>query len=135
MSAPFPDGILLSEAFRGGQIMLLRRAVAQAAEAAGLDESRRQDVVLAVDEIITNAVRHGGGSGRLDVWIAGRQLWFRVSDSGPGMPTAVPPPLPPTSALGGRGLWIARKLTDEMDIATGPTGTTVRGAVVLPGHA
>ena len=35
---------------------------------AGLGQSRREDLVLAVDELATNSVRHGGGRGILRIW-------------------------------------------------------------------
>src|SRR4051812_23127240 len=46
----------------------LRTFTEREAEAAGLPEPRVRDLVLAVHEIATNSVRHGGGTGRLRVW-------------------------------------------------------------------
>jgi anti-sigma regulatory factor (Ser/Thr protein kinase) len=129
VNADVPNATLLSEPFAGSHIVLLRRAVAQVAAAAGLDKRRQDDLVLALDELLTNAVRHGGGTGRLDVWVAQGQLWFQVSDTGPGMAAPAPAQLPPTTTLGGRGLWIARSLTDQFDISSSAAGTTVQGAV------
>ena len=121
---------LLKQSFDGGQVGVLRRAVAAHATAAGLSEGRRQDFVLAVDEILTNAVRHGGGGGIVEVWLTSERLWFRVSDEGPGFAVAlVKPPRP--SQLGGRGLWIAGQITDELTITSDTTGTVVVGAVDL----
>jgi serine/threonine-protein kinase RsbW len=122
---------LLSQRFDGAQVAVLRRLVADRAAAAGLAETRRQDFVLAVDEIVTNAVRHGGGGGHLDVWLTADRLWFRVSDGGPGLVTSprVTPPGP--SQLGGRGLWIAGQITDELTITSGTAGTVVVGAIHL----
>jgi serine/threonine-protein kinase RsbW len=130
---------LLSRTFDGDQVALLRRLVSKHATAAGLDESRRQDFVLAVDEIVTNAVRHGGGGGRVDVWLHQGQLWFRVSDTGPGLSAPPAKEAPPATRLGGRGLWIARQITDRLDITTGPGGTTIVGCIAVsqdaPSHA
>jgi serine/threonine-protein kinase RsbW len=121
---------LLNQSFDGEQVALLRRLVAFHATAAGLAEARRQDFVLAVDEIITNAVRHGGGGGILEVWLTRERIWFRVSDEGPGM--AVTPVRPPgPSQLGGRGLWIADQVTDELSISSDAAGTIVLGGVDL----
>jgi anti-sigma regulatory factor (Ser/Thr protein kinase) len=123
-------GHLMKQSFDGRQVALLRRAVSEHAAAAGLAEARRQDFVLAVDEIVTNAVRHGGGGGILEVWLTTDRIWFRVSDEGPGL--AVTPVRPPgPSQLGGRGLWIANQITDELTITSDPTGTVVVGAIDL----
>jgi anti-sigma regulatory factor (Ser/Thr protein kinase) len=124
--------VLLSESFDGGQLAVLRRSVSKHAAEVGLVDTRRQDFVLAVDEVITNAVRHGGGNGRLEVWVAEGRLWFRVSDAGPGFSAALPAHAPEPTLPGGRGLWITSTVTDDLSIATGPLGTTVTGAMVLP---
>jgi serine/threonine-protein kinase RsbW len=121
---------LLKQSFDGGQVGVLRRVVAAHATAAGLSEPRRQDFVLAVDEILTNAVRHGGGGGIIEVWLTVERLWFRISDEGPGFAVAlVKPPRP--SQLGGRGLWIAGQITDELTITSDTTGTVGVGAIDL----
>jgi anti-sigma regulatory factor (Ser/Thr protein kinase) len=121
---------LLKQSFDGGQVGVLRRVVEAHAAAAGLSEPRRQDFVLAVDEILTNAVRHGGGGGIVEVWLTVERLWFRISDEGPGFAVAlVKPPRP--SQLGGRGLWIAGQITDELTITSDTTGTVVVGAIDL----
>jgi anti-sigma regulatory factor (Ser/Thr protein kinase) len=122
--------VLLKQSFDGEQVAVLRRLVASHAAAAGLTEPRRQDFVLAVDEIVTNAVRHGGGGGILEVWLTADRIWFRVSDEGSGL--AVAPVRPPgPSQLGGRGLWIANQITDELTITSDSTGTVVVGAIFL----
>jgi anti-sigma regulatory factor (Ser/Thr protein kinase) len=132
VSHPPPEHVLLSRSFDGGQLATLRRTVAKHAAEVGLLDSRRQDFVLAVDEVVTNAVRHGGGHGRLDVWVAEGQLWFRVSDAGPGLAAPLPAHAPEPTLPGGRGLWITRHVTDDLTITTGPLGTTVTGAMALP---
>jgi len=123
---------LVSRPFGGGDIAPLRAVLGRLVAQAGLAGERSNDFVLAVDEILTNAVRHGGGEGHLEVWVASGRIWFRITDHGSGM-TVEPPTAPPApTQLGGRGLWIARGLTDELRIATGPDGTQVAGAVNLP---
>jgi len=109
--------------------------VAQEADRAGLAEARRQDFILAVDEILTNAVRHGGGAGRLELWIDDGTLWFEITDAGLGFAPASPAGLPSPTQVGGRGLWIAREMTDRLTIDSGPDGTVVRGGISLPAGA
>jgi anti-sigma regulatory factor (Ser/Thr protein kinase) len=134
-SVPEAD-LLPAESFGRGDITRVRHAVAACAAEVGLDGHRLEDFVLAVNEIITNAVRHAGGSGRLRMWACDGQVCCEVSDSGGGIPEhRVDPPGPPaTFVSGGRGIWMARRLCDELTIRTGPTGTTVCVAVALTGN-
>jgi serine/threonine-protein kinase RsbW len=125
---------LLSEPFDHRLIASVRHAVAQLAGAAGLKQQRLDDFILAVNEIMTNAVRHAGGDGVLTLWHQDSALHCAVSDDGPGIP---PEQInghtkPPAFALSGRGLWLARRLCDKLTITTGPGGTTVRLAIALP---
>lgn len=82
--------------------------------------------VVAVNELTTNAVRHGGGSGRLELRRAGRLLRCRISDHGPGIPTADDyTSLPASHAVNGRGLWLARQNTASLNIDSRSTGTVI----------
>jgi anti-sigma regulatory factor (Ser/Thr protein kinase) len=53
------------------------------AVAAGLTVDQARDVVLAVHELAANAVRHGGGTGRLRMLVSAGRLRCQVSDDGP----------------------------------------------------
>lgn len=131
MSEHLVEERLLSRPFEVSQVADVRRLVGNCAASVGLSESARQDFVLAVDEIVTNAIRHGGGRGHLELWTAEGRLWFLVSDEGPGM-TEIPSATPPSpNVLSGRGLWIARQMTDELTISSSSSGTVVTGAVRL----
>ncbi len=81
--------------------------------------------MLAVNELLTNAVRHGGGTGRVAVWCADDTVVCEVSDHGGGLGT-VPEAKPSTDEPGGWGLYLVRELTDTFAITTGPEGTAVR---------
>ncbi len=125
---PIEHALLIADAFDQAQVTELRHSVASCAHAAGLRDERLDDFVLAVNELITNAVRHGGGQGWLRLWAEPGQLLCEVSDHGRGISAQRLDnrnrPTPDTA--GGWGLWLARELTDAMDVATGPAGTTVR---------
>jgi serine/threonine-protein kinase RsbW len=119
---------LLSETFDRDAITALRHSVAACAGAAGLTGDRLDDFVVAVNELLTNAVRHGGGIGRVAVWAADGDVVCEVSDSGGGLAAARPEPAvrPAADTPGGWGLWLAEELTDTFELVTGDDGTTVR---------
>jgi serine/threonine-protein kinase RsbW len=134
---PTAEPTLLAKPFTRGQVTDLRHALTACAQAAGLGDQRLDDFVLAVNELITNAVRHGGGTGQLRLWRAGHALVCEVSDGGAGIGPAQlanhERPAPDTA--GGWGLWLAGQLSDSMKVATGPTGTTVRISTTLDGNS
>jgi anti-sigma regulatory factor (Ser/Thr protein kinase) len=110
----------------------LRHVVAAAAGAAGLAGDALQDFVLAVHELVTNVVRHGGGSGRLRLLRDAVSLSCQVIDYGPGTED-VPIALPRPRTTGRRGLWLAQQLTESMVIDSGPDGTRATVTARLPG--
>jgi anti-sigma regulatory factor (Ser/Thr protein kinase) len=120
-----PDHLL---GFDTWQLVEVRDAVARAARAAGCDGDRVADLVLAVNEVATNAVEHGNGDAHLALWTGpgSRELLCEVHDGGrlvdplPGL--HAPHPSDPR----GRGLWIARQLCDLLHLWGDETGTHVR---------
>ncbi|WP_220449033.1 ATP-binding protein [Nonomuraea mesophila] len=118
---------MLRVSFARGHITGLRRTVTEHAARAGLAGRRLEDFVLAVNEVTTNAVLHGGGHGRLRVWSRDGCLWCEVSDDGPGLPPGWLGDTRPPRGLdfGGRGLWLTRMVCEHVLIVSGPRGTTV----------
>jgi serine/threonine-protein kinase RsbW len=110
-------GAPLQMRFTGADLPRLRLRVGDAAGAAGLDESRREELVLAVYELACNAILHGGGGGSLLLSLVDGSVRCQVSDDGPGFADA--------EAAGG-GLWLARQLSDGIEIEGGADN----GAVV-----
>jgi anti-sigma regulatory factor (Ser/Thr protein kinase) len=103
-----------------------RRLVAREAELAGLGAERREDLVLAVDELTTNSVTHGGGHGTLHISRTGTEIVCEVRDKG-----HISDPLAGTrrrhpEQLTGRGLWVVGCLCDRVQIASSPGRTAVR---------
>ncbi|MFC4534292.1 ATP-binding protein [Sphaerisporangium dianthi] len=71
------------------------------------------DVVLAVDELLANAVTHGEPPIRLSLWAVPGEFCVRVTDHGPGRPRHLDLGL---DALHGRGLAIVAALAHDHGI-------------------
>jgi serine/threonine-protein kinase RsbW len=114
-------------------VTALRHAVTSCAAAAGLTGDRLEDFVVAVNELMTNAVRHGGGTGRVVLWHERQSVVCEVSDRGGGLRASWVdrPERPPVETPGGWGLWLAGELTDTMRVESGADGTVVRVATHL----
>jgi anti-sigma regulatory factor (Ser/Thr protein kinase) len=125
---------LLDRTFGRDEITAVRHHVSSALRAVGLVGDRLQGFVLAVNEVITNVVLHAGGHGRIVLWLAGGSAWCTVTDSGPGIPEHYlsSPEMPEAFEIGGRGIWLAYQLCDEVSVATGPIGTTIGMRIALP---
>lgn len=104
----------------------VRRLAGAAAERARLGRTRREELVLAVDELATNSVVHGGGRGELQMWPTTDGIVCEVRDSGHISDPLVGARAPRPGQLGGRGLWVAGQLCDHLEIASSPGRTVVR---------
>jgi anti-sigma regulatory factor (Ser/Thr protein kinase) len=113
-------------AFTRERLGELRRFVAQGATEASLDPARIGDLVLAVNELATNSVRHAGGAGTLRIWREGDMLLCDVLDQGHISLPSVCPIAPEPTQITGRGLWIVGQLCDLVQIHTSHRGSVVR---------
>lgn len=103
-----------------------RRFVAEQAATEEVDSERADGLVLAVDEVVTNALRHGGGRGVVRAWGEGGGMICEVSDAGTISDPMVGRVRPDVNELGGRGLWIANHFCDLVQIRSSRAGTVVR---------
>jgi anti-sigma regulatory factor (Ser/Thr protein kinase) len=119
-----------------GDVRLLgvvRHAVEAVAELAGLSQKEVYDVVLAVNEACANVIQHGyGGRPGQCLTLACRPtprgLELRLRDRGQPFEFEAAPDLPPDELReGGRGVFLIRKLMDEVSSSTAPeTGNELR---------
>ncbi len=93
--------------------------------AAGIAPRDVEDLLIAVNEIVTNAIRYAGG-GSITVRRVADGLLTEVSDTGPGLPDSVTIGAPASDATEWPGLWLARLMCKEFDIASSSSGVTVR---------
>jgi anti-sigma regulatory factor (Ser/Thr protein kinase) len=104
----------------------LRRRLRTWGAACALSDHDTDDIVIAVDEIATNALEHGQPPAHVRGWTTPDALFVQVDDHGrAGIPATTGYRRPPTDARRGRGIWIARHLAEVLTIHTAPTGTAV----------
>jgi anti-sigma regulatory factor (Ser/Thr protein kinase) len=136
-AAPEPEGALQAflrpvplgahvAAFTADDVRGLRREINELASHVGLNAARTDDFVLAVNEVATNSIRHGGGRGTLRAWIDGEAVVCDISDAGVITDPLVGRRRPASDAPGGRGLWLANVLCDLVQVRSGSDGTVVR---------
>jgi anti-sigma regulatory factor (Ser/Thr protein kinase) len=114
------------EGFDGANLRSLRRFVAAFAADAGLAHDRADDLVLAVSEIATNSVCHGGGSGTLHAWLDDETVVCQISDRGRIKEPLAGRRRPRADQPSGRGLWLANHLCDLVQIRVAPHGSIIR---------
>jgi serine/threonine-protein kinase RsbW len=103
----------------------LRRLVAQTL--GDLSQEVVDDVLLALDEAVSNAIRHGSRGGeQVLVTVESDDEWVEmtVRDGGPTprLPR-LPAEPPPVLQTGGRGLWLILQLVDEVRVQRIEDGT------------
>jgi anti-sigma regulatory factor (Ser/Thr protein kinase) len=115
----------------------LRRELADRAADAKLapgSEPALEDFLLAVDEMTTNALRHGRPPVSLRLWASSERLVCTITDRGAGFEDpfiGYGPAHGSDLSLGGMGLWLARQLCDHVDITPDGDGVHVRLTTVL----
>ncbi|MEU1394726.1 ATP-binding protein [Micromonospora zamorensis] len=133
--APSARKPLLSTSFTLADLTHVRHEVEAASRRCGLGQDEIENWVTAVNELMINVIRHGGGRGGLRLLLDG-QLTCEVTDHGPGFDTAHYLPRterPPLSETGGMGLWVVGQMADYLLVVSGPAGTTIRIAARTSG--
>jgi anti-sigma regulatory factor (Ser/Thr protein kinase) len=106
----------------------VRRVTRQRAVEAGVGRDRVDDIVLAVNEMVSNTLSHVGEGGTLSIWLETHQheLICEVRDGGHIADPLAGRRQPSADELSGRGLWIANQLCDLVELRSGVEGTVVR---------
>jgi anti-sigma regulatory factor (Ser/Thr protein kinase) len=123
----------------------LRKAVREGVEAMGVAERARDQIVLVLDELVSNAIEHGddyrtgGGELTVQVRLIGGGLWMEFID--PDMPGSMVAELhralerwdgspPPLTNERGRGLFLISAYVDELIVQPAQGGGLhVRGRI------
>jgi anti-sigma regulatory factor (Ser/Thr protein kinase) len=131
LSTPAPAPIMLGppderRSFGAWALNDIRNVVESAMLAADFPRDRAEDVVVAVNEIATNAVEHGPGDAEMLLWTDADGVVVEVHNQGflhnplPGLVAPHP------AERRGRGVWIARQLCDSLHVWSDGDGTHVR---------
>jgi anti-sigma regulatory factor (Ser/Thr protein kinase) len=118
---------------RRSELGVARKYAEDVAAAFGLDADSRYEFVYAVNEAVTNAIRHGASDEEdmihMSIIADANRLTFAVRDRGTF-------PMPSTESTeapeSGRGLALMASLVDEVQLHIDPGGTTVRLSKVRP---
>ncbi|MFF1308721.1 anti-sigma factor RsbA family regulatory protein [Streptomyces sp. NPDC058307] len=119
-----PDAVVFS--YGSEDLPAVRRFALDQAARLGLSGERLMDAGLAVAELTTNSVVHGGGRGTLAVWAEREQLVIEVRDAGRLTDPLAGRRPPERGQVGGRGLMLVHYVSDLVRMHTGDAGTTVR---------
>jgi anti-sigma regulatory factor (Ser/Thr protein kinase) len=109
----------------------VRRFAERRAAHAGVVEQKKDDIVLAVNEVATNSVRHADGCGLLRSWTSHETLVFEVADSGWIREPLVGRRRPTPEEPGGQGLWLVNQICELVQVRSSEAGTVVRLHVAL----
>ena len=109
-----------------------RRAAAAWLEAHDVRAGRVPDLLLALTELVTNAVRSARTAIEVRCWLNTDAVMLEVTDDGPGFDSTIPRDARDLDPLAerGRGLFLVASLVDECTIESGPNGTIVRCFIV-----
>jgi len=113
---------------------VLRRALNRVLAHSALSPDAAQDFVLAIDEVTANAAEHGVPPVDVTLWCSPERLLCAVTDRGTAFddPLVGYGPAHGDMAVGGMGLWLARRSVDSLTAAPADAsgdGCTVRLSV------
>lgn len=124
---PPPPGATTLDCTSGSDVARARKLVHTRGAEAGLHPDVVDDVALAVTEVLTNALLHGGPPALLHVYDEGSTWVCHVHDGGRTPLDPLVGLLPPALASDhGYGLWLARQLCTAVDVGHDRSGTHVR---------
>ncbi|MFD9974041.1 ATP-binding protein [Streptomyces sp. NPDC059017] len=87
------------------------------------------DILLVTSELVTNALRHGGGIAAFHAELDGGTVRIRVTDRSPTPPSTVPDRRVTTP--GGFGWPLVQRLSRSVTITPAPGGKAVEAVIVL----
>lgn len=122
---------------RSANLAPFRRELRSLLEMAGFISKGVNDILLSVDEVLTNVIRHAyggekgfGQTGKIHVAVSDQEekIEIVIEDKGPCFdPRTLPAPELPSRKPGGLGIYLVKTLMDEIDYeALKPQGNRLR---------
>nr|WP_274613951.1 sensor histidine kinase [Streptomonospora nanhaiensis] len=124
---------LMGGQFTPADLSRLRADALAYADRLGVPRSRALDLVIAVNEVVTNVVLHGGGTGSVWFWTEDDEVVCEVAQDTAYL---VVPPFagsPPALDERGGGLWIVRQLCDRVHLGSVGGRSVVRLHLLVRG--
>ena len=112
--------------FDSETLSAMRSEVTHFTISVGLPAARATHYITAVNEVASNSLRYGGGSGSVVVWRDGDKVVCEVRDNGVYNQPLADRVAPGADPMDRRGLWLANQLCDLVQIRSLPGGTAVR---------
>lgn len=109
-----------ADGLRGARGLVRRRALE-----AGLDE-RADDLVIAVNEVLSNSLHHAHESGVLRIWTEPDGLVCEVRDNGHILGPLTGREEPALGQVGGHGIWLVNLVCDLVQVRSSAAGSAVR---------
>ena len=129
-SDDLPEPVELEFFARAEHLSEVRKLVERLSGKTKLTRAQRTDFLTAVDEAVTNAIRHGSPNGersliRVSCHALPDSLIVEVRDEGPGFAVGAMPSMPSPESPAGRGLPMMCALADSVEIASSARGTAI----------
>jgi serine/threonine-protein kinase RsbW len=128
-----PAGTIVLQLVTAAGAADVRRQVSRAAGRIGLRPEQADLFTVAVNEIVINAIQHGGGTAEVTIAAQDGRVVVDVRDHGRGIGRDVHALPPPPEQTHGRGLWLARQLCREVAVLPSDDGTHIRLSVAAHG--
>ncbi len=112
--------------FTADTLLNLRGEAARFALRNGMPAGRTAQFVTALNEIATNSILHGGGSGTIRMWRQAGKVIAEIHDAGVFDRPLADRHTPEDGTIDARGLWLANQLCDLVQIRRMNDGTVFR---------
>jgi anti-sigma regulatory factor (Ser/Thr protein kinase) len=109
-----------------GTLRELRHAIAKDPALASLSPQRRSDLVFAINEAASNAVKHGNERCTTRIWHDGDEVVTEIRTHSGVQDVMAGRRRPAADALEGRGLWLINQVCDLVELRSGASGMTLR---------